>query len=101
MRYDLKQLEALLCAGHGFDSRPVFQTTDELSDGRSWVVRLGSNLGSNLESNFDRLARVSCGGGGGDENICEDMYCDELNGTGDVIEMWHDGDIRGEPDQRK
>ena len=50
---------------------------------------------------MDRLARVSCGGGGGDENSCEDMNWDELNGTGDVIEMWHDGDNLGEPVEKK
>ncbi len=71
----------------------------------SCVERLGSNLGSNFDSNFERLAKVRGGGCWDDINEAAEvktgdgMYCGnpDVNGMGEAMEMWQEGDIRGDP----
>ncbi len=73
----------------------------------SCVERLGSNLGSNFDSNFERFAKVKGGGCCDDINEAADvktgdgMYCGnpDVNGMGEAMEMWHEGDIRGDPEK--
>ena len=83
------------------------EPSDGCDVGLSWLERFGSNLGSNLDSYFARLASVR---GGGcpwwgiipeDVNEGDGMYWGspqvEVNGIGDAKDIWHEGDMRGEP----